>query len=202
MNTRLSQVQNGRYDGPVAAMTVPTTGRMILAGVLGASIFAALTFVGANIRIPLQPVPITLQTLFVVLAGAVVGPRFGSLAQFMYVGVGVLGLPVFAGSVSGLGVVLGPTGGYLLGFLFAPLVVGYLIARRDSVWWQVLTFFCGSLVILSLGVAHLTVFYTHDFVQSLRVGYLPFVPGDIVKILAAVSIYRSYRGLRRTLARR
>lgn len=172
--------------------------RRIAVGMLGALLFAGLTFVGARIHIPLQPVPITLQTLFVVLGGAILGTRFGALGQGFYIGVGALGVPVFAESVAGFGVLAGPTGGYLLGFLVAPAFVGYSIRRHSAFWWQFVVFFFGSLIILSLGVLHLTLFYTHDLLQSLRVGYLPFVPGDLLKILAAVSIYRSYRALRKS----
>lgn len=180
----------------VAAAT--TTGYGVLAGLAGALLFAGLTFVGASIRIPLQPVPITLQTLFVLLAGAVLGPRLGSLGQWFYVGFGAVGIPVFAGATSGLGVVAGPTGGYLLGFLVAPILVGKLIDRRRSLWWAPLVFWLGSLTILGLGVAHLTLFYTHDLRNALSVGYVPFIVGDILKILAATSIYRSYRVFRRS----
>ncbi|MFQ5511885.1 MAG: biotin transporter BioY [Candidatus Krumholzibacteriia bacterium] len=178
------------------AVAAPDTGRRLLTGLLGALLFAGLTFVGANIRIPLQPVPITLQTLFVLLAGAFLGPRAGSLGQWFYVGFGALGLPVFAGSAAGWAVISGPTGGYLLGFLVAPVVVGRLVGRRTALWWPPLVFWLGSLTILSLGVAHLTVFYTHDLSRSLSVGYVPFVAGDLLKIVAASSIYRSYNALR------
>ena len=183
------------------ALPLVGEGRRVALGVLGAFVFAGLTFAGANIRIPLQPVPITLQTLFVVLSGAVLGRSFGSAAQLLYVGAGAIGLPVFAGTMAGVAIIAGPTGGYLLGFLVAPLVVGNLIGRRDDFLWQAFVFFCGSFVILALGVLHLTVFYTHSLTQSLQVGYLPFVPGDILKILAATSIYRSYRALRRSFPR-
>ena len=91
-------------------------------------------------------------------------------------------------------------GGYLLGFAVAPIVVGSLIRRRQSLWWQALVFYLGSLVVLALGVAHLTVFHTHNLAQSLQVGYLPFIPGDLLKIVAAVSIYRSYDALARRRA--
>jgi biotin transport system substrate-specific component len=184
-----------------ASVPVPGLGRKLAACTLGVLLFATLTFVGANIRIPLQPVPITLQTLFVLLSGAALGARFGSLSQFVYVALGGFGLPIFAESLAGFGVLIGPTGGYLLGFLAAPVFVGYFIDRRSTLWWNLVIFFVGSLIVLSLGVVHLTLFYTHDLVESLKVGYLPFIPGDLLKILAATSIYRSYRGLRRMLPR-
>ena len=187
------------YNG---SLVLARYGPRIVAGVFGALLFAGLTFVGANIRIPLQPVPITLQTLFVLLSGAVLGARFGSLSQVFYVGLGAIGLPIFAESLAGFGVLIGPTGGYLLGFLVAPLFVGVFVDRKNSFWWNAVVFFFGSLIVLSLGVLHLTLFYTRDVLESLTVGYFPFIPGDLLKILAAASIYRSYRGLRRTFPQR
>ncbi len=181
---------------PVRAHTKIVGGKALV-GTVGALVFAGLTFVGAEIRIPLEPVPITLQTLFVLLAGAVLGSGFGLLAQAFYVGLGAFGLPLFAGGAAGFAVLAGPTGGYLLGFLVAPVLVGRLIHRRSAWWWQLLVFYVGSLSILSLGVLHLTVFYTGDFFEALKVGYFPFVLGDALKILAAVSIFRSYKALRR-----
>jgi biotin transport system substrate-specific component len=184
----------------VGSLALPTARRQILVGVAGAIVFAALTFVGANIVIPLQPVPITLQTMFVALSGAILGKRFGALGQSLYLGAGVFGLPVFAGSAAGLAIVAGPTGGYLLGFLIAPMVIGALIRRRQSVWWQFAVFYVGSQIILGLGVLHLSVFYTHSIADALRLGYVPFIVGDFLKIGAAVSIYRSWHAIARRRA--
>jgi biotin transport system substrate-specific component len=181
---------------PLAAWVLPASGlRRVAAGAGLAVLFAALTVVGANVVIPIQPVPITLQTLFVLLAGASVGRGWGSLSQVLYVGLGVAGLPLFAGGAGGLAVLTGPSGGYLLSFLVAPWVVGAMLARSNRVGWQVLSFLAGKIVILALGVAHLTLFYTHDLGQSLAVGVLPFLPGAVFKIAAAVSIHRSSQAL-------
>lgn len=170
----------------------------ILAAILGVGGFALLTALGAHIRIPLVPVPITLQTLFVLLSGAVIGPRYGSLSQSLYVGLGITGVPLFAGATTGLAVLSGPTGGYLLGFVLAPFIVGGLIQRRSGFVWRGLVFTIGTLVILALGVIHLTLFYTHHLGQALVVGLLPFLVGDAFKLLAATSIYGSFRLLRRS----
>jgi biotin transport system substrate-specific component len=184
------------------AETAPRTDRHVAIGVLSVVLFAGLTFVGTHIRIPLYPVPITLQTLFVLLSGAVLGRRLGSLSQSVYLGLGAIGAPIFAGSLAGLGVLAGPTGGYLIGFAVAPLFVGSLIGRRTEAWWSAAVFSIGTLIILALGVLHLTLFYTHSLADSLRVGCLPFLPGDMLKVVAAVSIYRSYRGIRRAFSSR
>jgi len=168
--------------------------RRIVTGVVGTVVFAALTWVGANIRIPLEPVPVTLQTLFVLLAGAIVGRSRGALSQALYIGVGALGVPVFAGA-AGLAVLAGPTGGYLAAFIVAPLVVGAMMPHARTVVLQTAVFTVGTLIIFALGVTHLGIFYTHGFLSALKAGFVPFLPGAVFKVVAAVSIYRSYSAL-------
>lgn len=185
------------HSAPIADITVPSRARGALFAILGASIFAVLTFVGANIRIPLYPVPFTLQTLFVILAGAVLGTRTGVLSQAIYLSMGSLGIPLFAGSMVGIAVFSGPTGGYLVGFAFAAFVVGRLINRKSTILWQSTVFALGSLTILLFGVIHLSIIYTHDLSSAIAVGFTPFLLGDAVKVFAAVSIFRSYSHLRR-----
>ncbi len=158
----------------------------------GSIIFAGLMVVGANIRIPLQPVPITLQTLFVLLSGSILGRAFGPLSGAFYLLFGLAGLPVFAQGIIGTAAFVGPTGGYLVGFLIAPLVIGFLIKKSDSTGWTILFFAIGSIIILSCGCIHLSLFYTSTIGDTLRVGFLPFLPGELLKIAAASSIYKSY----------
>ncbi|MFQ5769363.1 MAG: biotin transporter BioY, partial [bacterium] len=93
------------------------------------SLFAALTAAGAFIKIPLPYVPITLQTFFVLLAGLVLGPKFGALSQIIYLAVGLLGVPIFAHG-GGPGYILQPTFGYLLGYPIAAFVIGLLTKRK------------------------------------------------------------------------
>lgn len=180
---------------PAAAWLPATGARRIAAGMGLAVAFAALTALGANIVIPIEPVPITMQTLFVMLAGASIGAGWGSLSQLIYVGLGVAGLPLFATGVTGPAVVAGPSGGYLISFLFTPLLVGWMLRKSNSIGWQVATFIAAQIFILVLGVTHLTLFYTHDLSKSIAVGVLPFLPGDVFKIAAAVSIHRSSQAL-------
>ena len=110
-----------------------------LRGMAYASMFGALTAVGAYIMIPLPPVPITLQTLFVNLAGALLGGYLGALSQVVYILLGVIGLPVFAGGKAGAGVLLGPTGGYLIGFVVGAFVIGKLttIRKKPGLVWLI-----------------------------------------------------------------
>lgn len=188
-------------DAPVLDAAVSRTSRIAL-GVGLAILFAGLTTVGAFIEIPMQPVPITMQTLFVMLAGASIGRGWGSLSQWLYVGLGVAGVPVFAGGATGAGILAGPTGGYLLAFLVAPWIIGTLLRRSDRLAWQAFAFTVGNVVILAMGVTHLTLFYTHDLGQALVVGALPFLPGAAFKIVAALSIHRSSTALIRHYRKR
>ena len=188
-------------DAPVLDAAVSRTSRIAL-GVGLAILFAGLTTVGAFIEIPMQPVPITMQTLFVMLAGASIGRGWGSLSQGLYVGLGVAGVPVFAGGATGAGILAGPTGGYLLAFLVAPWIIGTLLRRSDRLAWQAFAFTVGNVVILAMGVTHLTLFYTHDLGQALVVGALPFLPGAAFKIVAALSIHRSSTALIRHYRKR
>lgn len=172
----------------------PRTQRIAL-GIGLSVLFAGLTVVGANIVIPLTPVPITLQTLFVLLSGAAIGRGWGTLSQALYVGAGAAGLPVFAGGAAGAAVFAGPTGGYLLSFLVAPFVVDAVLRRSPGLLRQVAAFAAGTVTIFALGVSFLALTYTHDAGQAIMVGLVPFLPGAVFKILAALSIHRSSQAL-------
>ncbi|MGB2706094.1 MAG: biotin transporter BioY [Candidatus Omnitrophota bacterium] len=152
--------------------------------------FVAMTALGAYVRIPLpfSPVPITLQTFFVLLCGAVLGRKFGALAQASYVGLGVLGIPLFQGYGAGLLHLAGPTGGYLVGFIAASFLVGNLI-KRNIVFAMSL----GLLVIYVCGISWLMVGYKLDFVKAVYLGFIPFIPGAACKLIAASWIYSKIR---------
>lgn len=172
-----------------------TPERTSLRGMVYASMFGALTAIGAYIIIPLPPVPITLQTLFLNLAGALLGGYLGALSQVVYILLGVIGLPVFAGGKAGLGVLFGPTGGYLFGFVLAAFVVGKLIAVRKhpGLVWVVASMLAGMVIIYILGILQLTLVAKLSVEKAVVVGALPFLPGDIVKIVLASLIYLKTR---------
>lgn len=156
-------------------------------GMIYASLFGALTAMGALISIPLQPVPVTLQTLFLYLAGSLLGARLGALSQIIYVILGVIGLPVFTGGKAGLGVFLGPTGGYLLGFIAGAFVTGKIVEVREKpgLVWMVPAMLAGTTIVYMLGVIQLVLIGKLSIGQALTVGVLPFLPGDALKIAAA-----------------
>lgn len=154
-----------------------------------AALFAALTAAVSPIKIPLgfTPVPITLQTLMVLLAGALLGANLGALSQFLYILVGALGLPVFAGGGSGFGALLGPSGGFLFGFIAAAYIVGKLVekAKKPSYLQLVIAMLIGSLVIYIFGVTGGLIVTGLPLTQILVGWVLPFIIGDVIKMLAA-----------------
>jgi biotin transport system substrate-specific component len=157
-----------------------------------ASLFAALTAAGAWIAVPLPYVPITLQTLFTMLSGAVLGPYFGALAMVVYVLLGLIGLPVYAQGQSGLGALVGPAGGYLIGFIVGAVVIGILVRMKEKpgFLWLCMAMAIGELVVFFFGVAQLSLVAGMSLDKAILVGLLPFVPGDILKIAIAALIAR------------
>ena len=139
---------------------------------------------------PLYPVPLTLQTLFTYLAGAVLGPSLGALSQVIYILLGGIGLPVFAGGKAGFGTLLGPTGGYLFGFIAASFVIGKTcdLHTKPSARRIAASFVLGTAIIYTLGVAQLSQWMSGDLQRTLAVGVLPFIVGDALKIAIATAV--------------
>jgi biotin transport system substrate-specific component len=149
---------------------------------------AAVTGIAAQIAIPLWPVPVTLQTFTVLLAGAALGPMRGAASILLYLGIGAAGVPWFAQGNSGVGFV---TFGYVIGFVLAAALVGWLARRGASrtVVGTVGAMILGNLVIYALGVPYLAVAaFGGDVAEALRLGALPFLVGDGLKILLAAGL--------------
>jgi biotin transport system substrate-specific component len=179
------------------ATTVAVPQRAAAAAV-GVAAFAVMTALGAHVRIPLPwtPVPITLQTFFVHLAGATLGGSLGPASQVVYLLAGAAGLPVFAGGAGGMRYLLqGPTTGYLVGFLAATALVGRLVRRREDpgMLWILFSMTAGSLAVYACGVAWLLWSLGLSPAGAIAKGVLPFLLGDVVKTCAAAGLYRSYR---------
>lgn len=155
--------------------------------------FAILTAVGAQLDIPLKPVPLTLQTFFVLLSGAFLGKRGGFISMSLYLLLGIVGLPVFAAGGFGLHSIIGPTGGYLLAFPLASFVIGYLVALNRNRLFVVAAMAAGLCIIFAFGTIQLDFVYLHDWNESLKAGLLAFSFWDIVKLVAASSIYSQFQ---------
>jgi biotin transport system substrate-specific component len=165
-------------------------------GMVYAALFGALTAAGAFIVIPLPPVPITAQTFFLNVSSILLGGPLGAASQFIYVMLGIVGMPVFAGGKAGLGVLFGPTGGYLLGFIIAAFVIGIVnrIRKEAGIFWHIFSMFIGMLIIYFLGSIQLSLVAKMNFNKALAVGVLPFIPGDIIKIILAAIVSLRLKG--------
>jgi biotin transport system substrate-specific component len=157
---------------------------------------AALTALAAQWRIdlPFTPVPITGQTFAVLLTGAALGMRLGAAGQLLYVGIGVLGAPVFAGAWSegwdidrGIETITGSTAGYLLGFIIAAGLIGYMAERRQDRTFPTMftAFIVGSAVIYLFGVIGLMITVDMSLSDAIAAGVVPFVVGDLIKAATA-----------------
>lgn len=157
-------------------------------------LFAVFTAVGAQlaVRLPYTPVPITMQTLFVVMSGIVLGPRDGFYSMLAYLGLGLSGAPVFAGFTFGPAVLMGPTAGYLLAFPAAALVGGYLsrlpLGKMASTFLAVAA---GAVIILAAGAAHLSLIMGISLNGALSLAVVPFIFAEAVKCCVALVITAS-----------
>lgn len=149
---------------------------------------AAIITLGAKAQVPFWPVPMTLHTLAVFLVAALVGPRLGVAAMVAYLGAGAMGLPVFSGTSErgiGLAYMAGPTGGYLLGFLLASGLVGWLSAGRGWIG-RGLAMLAGLAVVYAAGLAWLAAYVPAT--KLLTAGLTPFLLGDLVKVALAATL--------------
>lgn len=156
-----------------------------LALIAGGAVLIALL---SQIAIPLKPVPITLQTLGVLLVGAALGARRGAASLGTYLAAGAVGLPVFAGGGAGLAKFAGPTGGYLIGFLLAATLVGFLVQRfalDRRVLGAALAMLLGTLVIYAVGLPWLSATTGLHGRALFTAGLTPFLLGDTLKLALA-----------------
>ena len=174
---------------PVLADRVP---RVAARDVLLVSAGALLTAAAAQVFVPLPftPVPISGQTFAVLLVAAALGPARGVASMGLYLLLGLVGLPFYAEGASGVTVIAGATGGYLVGFVVAAYVVGHL-ARRGmdrKVWSTAAAYLIGSLVIYAVGVPWLAVAVGVSLPEALMMGLVPFLIGDAVKAALAAGL--------------
>lgn len=163
-----------------------------------AVVVAALTAAFAQVALPypLSPVPITLQTMGVYLAGLLLGPVWGALALVLYVLAGVAGAPVFAGMTGGFGVIAGPNGGYLMSFPIAAAIIGTLVHRRVEprrldripIALQVAALAVGLAIVYAIGSLWLAFVTDQSLLTAVIQGGVVFIPGDTIKALAVMSL--------------
>ena len=166
---------------------------------ISCSLFAALTAILSQISIPLPftPVPINLATLSVLLSGALLGKKGGAISQVVYTLLGAIGLPVFANFLSGIGVIFGPTGGYIIGYIVAAFVVGIIIEKTNrNLITYLLSMILGIISCYILGTAWFMYITNSNLLTSLTMCVFPFIPGDIVKIVIGAFLANRLKKIR------
>jgi biotin transport system substrate-specific component len=155
----------------------------------------ALVAVLAQVAIPLWPVPVTGQTLAVLLVGAGLGAARGAASLTLYALLGAVGLPIYSEASSGWSVLLGPTGGYIIGFIASAAIVGWAAERSwDRGWYKpIITFIGGSLVVFAFGLPWLAVSLgqlglPNDLQSVLVAGFYPFIIGGLIKAAIAAAL--------------
>ena len=148
--------------------------------------FAALTAILTQIAIPIGPVPITLGTFSVFLAGALLGAKLGAVSQAVYVLLGVFGVPVFSSLRAGVGVLIGPTGGYIAGYILAAGLVGFFVKRYGNKFCVIiLAMLAGYCAYTFTGSCWYMYSMETGVAEALMVCVVPFIPGDVLKIVLA-----------------
>lgn len=154
-------------------------------------LFSFLTFLGSLVRIylPYTPVPITLQTFFLFVSVYYLNPKEIGISQSIYILAGLVGLPVFAAGLTGMIALIGPTAGYLLGFIFAGSIMSIL---KERIKITPLKMFCifllGIMIIYLFGITHLCFIYKINVITAIKIGAIPFIAGDLIKISIASMI--------------
>lgn len=171
-------------------------------GIATTAVCTSLIAVGSyfSIPIPWSPAPISLASMFVTLAGLLLGARRGAYACLLYIGLGALGLPVFAGGTGGIAPLLGPTGGFLLGYPLSAFVAGLIFAPRRKTSAEgnaplfphaLLASIVAAVVLYVPGLLWLMTSLGLSFPAALSVAAIPFVPGDLLKAVGAAASART-----------
>jgi len=159
-------------------------------------IFTAVIAVMSQIMIPMPyGVPMTLQTLAIPMAGIMLGSKKGTLATIIYMLVGAVGVPVFAGFAGGLGIVFGPTGGFIMSFPILAFAAG-IGAEKNNKWSIWIGLVAGVIINYICGVIYFSLYTSNDLITSFTACVLLFIPTDIVKIITAGMLCTKIRRLR------
>lgn len=159
-----------------------------------ASLLAALTAASAFIIIPIGEVPVVLYNFFILMMGLLLGSRWGAASIAVYLLAGGLGLPVFAGGKGGIAILLGPTGGYLIGFLPAVFIIGFISEKfKQRLSYDIIAMLCGTVVIYAFGVIQLKLVLGKTWMVTMALGVIPFIPFDLIKLIAAAVTAKAVR---------
>lgn len=158
------------------------------------ALMSAVLCVISPLSIPIGTVPISLTTMFIIIGVYLIGPIKMSISVLIYLLIGVVGLPVFANYKSGPGVIVGPTGGYLVGYIVLTLVSGFIIHKDiNNIRYTIIGLVTGNLLVYAIGTAWLSYSMKLTFVNALMIGVVPFIIADAIKMALAVYLGKIIR---------
>ena len=193
-NKTRQKAGNGILDfGPVFFYTARMQKAKKAKSVLTA-LFAALICAGCFIQIPIAGmIPVVLQDMLAILAGLILGPLYGTLAVFIFLLLGCIGLPVFSGAGGLAAITEGPTGGFLTGYLLGALAGGLIAGKKSSVGWLRLSLAAAAanLTVFLCGAFRFSMLFPESDVWALAV--LPFLPGTVLKLIFSVPAAKKFR---------
>ncbi len=176
-----------------------TTSKLSVRDMTHIGMFAALTAIGAFITIPVGPVPITMQTFFVLLSGIILGSKKALFSQISYVMLGLAGLPIFSGFSGGFQHMLKPSFGFLIGAIAAAYCIGKITEKENTAKNLSLAVLLGTIVLYAIGIPYmyyvLNIMLAKNFsiMQILNMGMFMFIPGDTLKAIIAVFVGKRLR---------
>lgn len=142
-----------------------------------------------SLNIPVSPTPISLGSMAIYFAVSVLGMKRGTVSVLLYILLGTAGLPVFTNFMGGIGKVLGPTGGYMAGYIFLSLILGFFVDHwNNHMGMNIVGVILGTIVLYLFGTVWMSIQLNLDFVSALFAGVIPYIPGDIVKSAAALTL--------------
>ncbi len=169
--------------------------RKITKAIVFTALFAALIAACAFISIPVPgtPIPIVLQNMMVVLSGMLLGPILGTASTLLFIIAGILGLPVFSGGTGGFAKIMGPTGGFIIGYAIASLVAGLILGRprldgKKHIARIIIAAVCGFVVMYIPGVLHFMNSLDKTFSETMALCVIPYIPGDLIKMVLCILI--------------
>ncbi len=160
------------------------------------ALFPAMMAATAGVSIPLGGLPaVSLQTIFVFMAGLMLGPRLGSLSMIVYLSMGIIGLPVFANFRGGLDIITSGSGGFIIGFIFSAYLVGFMKNinfLNKKIWYIFLILVLGNVVIYMFGATYISYLLNTGFLTTLAT-FSQYIIGDLLKILVVLYVYHRIR---------
>jgi biotin transport system substrate-specific component len=194
----MNNLKNAKIEAP--SVEVSPKQKITTKSIALIALMTAVTCVLAPLSLPIGPVPISLTNLAIYLALYILGMKKGTISYIVYLFIGLVGVPVFSGFTGGPAKLIGPTGGYLIGFVFMAMIAGIFIDKfKGKMVPSMVGMILGTLVCYGFGTAWLAYQGQMNFKAALLAGVIPFIPGDLIKmVLAAVFGPQIIKRLRRS----